>query len=139
MPLAIELMQDLENRSLMKICYNDLIDLSFTQTQKITSFKNDPQKRIDLENRLAETCGCNKDEIMTGLRIIETTPGKQEKTPILIKYEKYKGIPNYVVDIDEVSPIKFEDPIETFYTVCPKSYEDKIASLTIDDIIGLID
>lgn len=123
---------DLQNRRLMKICFKNHNDFSPMSRLKIESLE-DPAKRKAFEKRLAETCGCDPDEVMAGLKIVDTTTAKQGKTPILIKLEKGE-----VKQMDDISPIKFGDAVRSLYIVCPESAENCFNNLTIDQVSRLL-
>ncbi len=129
---AVKMAQDLQDRALLKICYKDHNDFSPMSRLKIESLE-DPSKRRSFEKRLAETCNCNADEVIAGLKIVDTTTAKQGKTPILIKLEK-----GDVRQIDDISPIKFGDAVRTFYVVCPENVESCFNNLTIDQISRIL-
>lgn len=129
---AMKIARDLQDRALMKICYKNHNDFSPMSKLKMESLE-DPAKRNSFEKRLAETCSCNADEVIAGLKIVDTTTAKQGKTPILIKLEK-----GDVRQIDDISPIKFGDAVRTFYVVCPENVENCFNNLTVDQISRLL-
>jgi len=136
---AYKLANDLENRCLLKRGY----ELDVTQHPdailKMNIARLNPTSQKQLENALAEKCGCNAD-LMIAMKItIENSLFSSRieggKSPILI--EKKDG---NIREIDSISSL-FRDwrPITRFFIFCPEAYREKVKECTegiIKDVLS---
>ncbi len=127
---ASEMINDLENRRLLKRGY----ELDVTQymdailKMKITRLNQLTKK--ELESTLAEECGCDADLIIARrIKIENSLFGsriEEGKSPILI--EKKNGD---IQEIDSISPLfRSASPVIRFFVFCPDEYRSKIGQCT---------
>jgi HD superfamily phosphohydrolase len=124
---AYRLIDDLDNRRLMKAGYDvDINNLSeIGLKRKLASAKHDEE----IENYIADKCGCNKDfiiafsvEIDNPLYKSSNEFYKADKTPILIEFEN-----GDIKEFDLVSPFELKkNSVIKFYILGLEKDKEKI-------------
>lgn len=133
---SFKLINDLENRNLLKRGFEiDLRKLNPMKIRKIMRLK--PGDFKELEEKLAQKCGCDKDFIIVHLQKIENTLYKSSyeffksgETPILILDDE--GLH----EIEKESPISgSQEPLLKLYVFCSEENKSQVRKFAKDILL----